>query len=195
MRRCLTRWDENVGEKASGFREGANSSQARRFAKKAANFEPGTVCGGLAAQDFRERQHGPRGPNAEPWDSGGSQPALMALPFGVRLLERRQIGSEKPAYRRMAAPFSEPCVTRPQRDTVPEIASMSPQTADRTRTHPQPPQTRPSRTDACTAGFAAAIAPRRASRPLCRRNPRATSSSCGKPPSTGWCWRSPLSTG
>jgi len=34
MRRRLIRRDENGGEKASGFREGANSSQARRFAKR-----------------------------------------------------------------------------------------------------------------------------------------------------------------
>jgi len=68
MRRCLTRRDENGGENASGFREGANSSQARRFAKRrrisslarfAADtrfgiFEGGTVCGGHAARDFRE---------------------------------------------------------------------------------------------------------------------------------------------
>ncbi|SPE40859.1 hypothetical protein SBA3_3980015 [Candidatus Sulfopaludibacter sp. SbA3] len=39
MRQSLTRWDENGGENESGFRKGANSSQARRFAKRRRRHE------------------------------------------------------------------------------------------------------------------------------------------------------------
>ncbi|SPE33632.1 hypothetical protein SBA3_2010008 [Candidatus Sulfopaludibacter sp. SbA3] len=86
VRRRLARRDENGGENASGFREGANSSQARsrrgklepgtKIRQKAANFEPGTdlqrirgsgfsreggtVCGGPAAQDFSREAGMPR---------------------------------------------------------------------------------------------------------------------------------------
>jgi len=52
MRRSLTRRDENGGENASGFRKGANPSQARRFAKKRRISSLARACGGLAARDF-----------------------------------------------------------------------------------------------------------------------------------------------
>jgi len=46
---------ENGGENASGFREGANSSQARRFAKRRRISSLARICSGYAARDFRGR--------------------------------------------------------------------------------------------------------------------------------------------
>jgi len=52
--RSLTRWEENGGENASGFRGSGKFEPGTKIRQKAANFEPGTDLRRHTARDFRE---------------------------------------------------------------------------------------------------------------------------------------------